>query len=69
MYIAESSFPHLVAANDERLATALERRRVATERRLESAAATTRRPRRATARWGTRHQVVDPVDAACCATA
>lgn len=69
MYIAESSFPHLVTANEERLATELERRRVAAERRLESGAATTRRPRRATARWGIRHQVVEPAGGACCATA
>lgn len=70
MYIAESSFPHLVTANEERLATELERRRVAAERRLESGAATTRRPRQATAaRWGIRHHVVEPAGGACCATA
>jgi len=38
MLISELTFPHLVAANDERLARELERRRVAVERRAETAA-------------------------------
>ncbi|KRC61136.1 hypothetical protein ASE14_09390 [Agromyces sp. Root81] len=38
MLISEIAFPHLVAANDERVALELERRRVALERRAESAA-------------------------------
>ncbi|MEF3404799.1 hypothetical protein [Agromyces sp. CCNWLW203] len=39
MLISELTFPHLVAANDERIAGELERRRVALERRSETAAA------------------------------
>ena len=38
MLISELTFPHLVAANDERIAGELERRRVALERRAETAA-------------------------------
>jgi hypothetical protein len=37
MLISELTFPHLVAANDERIAGELERRRVALERRAETA--------------------------------
>ena len=39
MLISELTFPHLIAANDERIAGELERRRVALERRAETAAA------------------------------
>ncbi|MBM7832925.1 hypothetical protein JOE59_003630 [Agromyces cerinus] len=38
MLISELAFPHLVAANDERIDRDLERRRVALERRAEAAA-------------------------------
>lgn len=66
MYIAESSFPHLVAANDARLVTELERRRIAAERRVESTAAATAWPsHRITARRELRRQVVDPAGGAC----
>ncbi|MFB6610942.1 hypothetical protein ACFCVO_11510 [Agromyces sp. NPDC056379] len=40
MLISEIAFPHLVAANDERIAVDLERRRVALERRAEAVATT-----------------------------
>jgi hypothetical protein len=39
MLISEITFPHLVAANDDRIARELERRRVALERRAEAAEA------------------------------
>ena len=39
MLISEITFPHLVAANDDRIARDLERRRVALERRAEAAGA------------------------------
>lgn len=39
MLISEIAFPHLVAANDDRIARELERRRVALERRAEAAEA------------------------------
>lgn len=45
MYISERSFPHLVAAEDARIAEALERRRLAGER-LDEEAPTGRRARR-----------------------
>lgn len=38
MLISEITFPHLVAANDERIAVDLERRRVALERSAEASA-------------------------------
>lgn len=38
MLISELAFPHLVAANDDRITRDLERRRVALERRAETAA-------------------------------
>ncbi|MFC9558027.1 hypothetical protein [Agromyces sp. NPDC056965] len=38
MLISEIAFPHLVAANDERIAVDLERRRVALERSAEASA-------------------------------
>ena len=38
MLISELAFPHLVAANDERIARDLERRRVTLELRAETAA-------------------------------
>ena len=59
MLISEITFPHLVAANDERIAVDLERRRVALERRAEAsagaapaspAAATVRLPRHGASR-------------------
>lgn len=43
MYLSESSFPHLLAAADARIAVELERRRVIEERRAEVG----RRPARA----------------------
>ncbi|MFF2275844.1 hypothetical protein [Agromyces sp. NPDC058126] len=49
MLISESTFPHLRAAEEARLAHELERRRVAAERQAEPAPAEPRRhrPRRA----------------------
>ncbi|MFE5670810.1 hypothetical protein ACFQ58_04275 [Agromyces sp. NPDC056523] len=51
MQISEFSFPHLHAAHDERLTIELERRRVAAERRAETAAP---RPTSAWLRFGRR---------------
>ena len=39
MLISEITFPHLIAANDDRIARELERRRVVLERRAEAAEA------------------------------
>lgn len=59
MLISELTFPHLAAANDERMTRELEQRRVALERRAEAAAdaavvapaaATGRAPRHAASR-------------------
>jgi hypothetical protein len=49
MLISEIAFPHLVAANDDRIARDLERRRVALERTAEAAAVEARAAVTATA--------------------
>ncbi|PWC05288.1 hypothetical protein [Agromyces badenianii] len=59
MFISEVSFPHLIAASDERLAEELERRRIVDERRAEEASPMGRRARRAASRRGIR-RAVDP---------
>ena len=69
MYISERSFPHLVAAEDARVAEALERRRLAGER-LDEAAPTggrvrrlAHRPARGTEGGRSAEQLFDPAAA------
>ncbi|WP_022888694.1 hypothetical protein [Agromyces italicus] len=66
MLVSEYSFPHLIAAGDERRARELERRRVADERRAELA--TPARTRRAASRRSIR-RTADRTVAGDCATA
>ncbi len=55
MFISEAAFPHLMAAREERLAEALERRRVVLERLAEASTAAASSVSSATAaRRGTR---------------
>lgn len=70
MYLSETSFPHLVAAADARIAAELERRRVAEERRAETDGrpARTGRPMRRL-RFGRTSAPAAGACAALCATA